>query len=45
MIKILVVSDSHGNSEDIKTLVNETEFNYMFFFGWYAYGCGKFKTG
>ncbi len=33
MIKILVVSDSHGNSEDIKTLVNENEFNYMFFLG------------
>ena len=33
MIKILVVSDSHGNKNDLISLVNETEFNYMFFLG------------
>lgn len=33
MIKILVVSDSHGNSEALETLVSETKFDYMFFLG------------
>lgn len=33
MTKILVVSDSHGNKNDLITLINETEFNYMFFLG------------
>lgn len=33
MTKILVISDSHGNSEAIETLVASTQFNYMFFLG------------
>lgn len=33
MKKILVVSDSHGNSEALKTLVNEIKFDHMFFLG------------
>ncbi len=33
MKTILVVSDSHGNDEALKELINNTQFDYMFFLG------------